>query len=159
MSTLESLFGGSLAELAEKAGTRLIEVEQMIKNCEAKSENAIQVSQELKGKFDMIFSLFEKINDRLDVLENTIIPKITVRLDNLESTSKVSSNAHSKFETNTAQDSFEKNDCSYRKSKRQNEKDDKNHELLNQKIKKDKAYDSIRALRMLDELTEVSDSR
>ena len=81
---LESLFGGSLVDLAEKAGTRLNEAEQRIQNCEKKSENAIQNVSQLEIKLQAIIDLLDKMNSRFDMFENDIVAKVTTRLDKLE---------------------------------------------------------------------------
>ena len=91
-NNLEAWFGGSLADLAEKAGNRLNEVEETIRQCELKSDNAIQKVEELKEKL----KLFEesqnktndKINKRIHFLENDLITNIISRLEKLESKAK-----------------------------------------------------------------------
>ena len=195
---LESLFGGSLLDLAEKAGTRLNEAEERIQNCEKKSENAIQNVSQLESKLQIITNLLDKMNSRFDMFENDVVASITTRLDKQEEYIQY---LKQKYKKETVKEPS-KNDCkqeSVRESKSDdtqefvnesksdykqefltksdgkqvenvNKHDLKNdqerdrhikNDLLNKKVRKDKDLEQgkMKALRMLDELSVVSESR
>lgn len=174
-TSLESFFGGSLVDLAEKAGTRLHEAEQRIKDCEMKSESAIQNVKPLEMKIQTIVDLFDKLNSRFDVLENDVIAKISTRLDKLESIQR-SKHTDKKESTETNSDTkkelVKESKIESKQVENVNNGDSKNREeggkhlcvendLLNKKVKDDKDLEQrkMKALRMLDELSVVSESR
>lgn len=176
-TALESFFGGSLVDLAEKAGTRFHEAEQRIKDCEMKSESAIQNVKPLEMKIQTIVDLFDKLNSRFDVLENDVIAKINTRLDKLESIQRSKHTDKKELmstETNsdTKKELVKESKIESKQVENVNNGDSKNREeggkhlcvendLLNKKVKDDKYLEQrkMKALRMLDELSVVSESR
>ena len=182
-SSLETLFGGSLIDLAEKAGTRLNEAEQRIQNCENKSENALQNVTQLEVKIKTMVDLLEKINLRLEMFENDVVTKITTRLDKLEYKQSCTQTETKEYVKESKKDGKQeyvkesKNDDkqehvkeSKSVSNRVENKDTSKeqlgdehvkNDLLNKKVKRDKDFEQgkMKALRMLDELSVVSESR
>lgn len=197
-TSLESLFGGSLIDIAEKAGTRLNEAEQRVQNCEKKSENAIQNVSQLEIKLQTIIDLLDKMNSRFDLFENDVVARVNTRLDKIEEyiqylkqkynkelvkepsksdgkkesvresksddtrESVNESKSDSKQEFLTKSDGKQVENVNKHDLKNDQERDRHiKNDLLNKKVRKDKDLEQgkMKALRMLDELSVVSDSR
>lgn len=162
MSTsLETLFGGSLIDLAEKAGTRLNEAEQRIQNCDDKSEYALQNVTQLEVKIKTMIDLLDKINLRFDMFEN----EITTRLDKLEynqSRKQTETKEYIKESKSVSKRDENVNKDTSKEQKEQQVRDGHvKNDLLNKKVNRDKDFErgKMKALRMLDELSVVSESR
>jgi hypothetical protein len=170
---LESLFGGSLVDLAEKAGTRLNEAEQRIQNCESKSEYALENVAQIEVNIKKMIDLIEKINLRFDMFENDVVTKITARLDKLEynKSCRTETKEYVKESKNNEKEESVKELKSDSKQVENVNKDTSNdkqvrdehvkNDLLDKRVKRDRYSEQskMKALCMLDELSVVSESR